>query len=92
MDYVIIIISAVIAGVGLVAGGIYWKKFKDILKQVKVVFDMIIAAIEDDQITREELDLIVKEAQELFELFKSKNEKITELEKKVKDLKSRKKK
>lgn len=88
MDYTIIIISVVIGVLGMIAGGIYWKKFKDIIKQVKVILDLIISAIEDDQITREELDMIVKEAKKLFELFKS--NKVESLKSKIQEIKAKK--
>lgn len=71
MDVVIIIIAVVIGLAGMIAGGVYWKKFKDIVAQVKVILQIILDAVEDDKITREELDIIVKEAKELFELFKT---------------------
>jgi len=67
---VITIISLVIGLLGLIAGGVYWTKFKDIIQQVKVIIDLILDAVEDDDITRQELDIIVKEAKALFELFK----------------------
>ena len=70
MDLAVILISIFIAVLGMIAGGVYWSKLKAVVKQVGVLFDMIIAAIEDDQVTREELDMIVKEAKELFNLFK----------------------
>lgn len=89
MDYTIIIISTAIGVLGLVAGGIYWKKFKDIIAQVKVILDLIISAVEDDQITREELDIIVKEAKKLFELFKS--NKVESLKSKIQSIKNAKK-
>lgn len=91
MDYVIIIISVVIGIFGMVAGGIYWSKLKAIIKQIGIVFDLIIAAIEDDQITREELDIIVKEAKILFELFKG-NKTEESLKTKIAEIKSKKKK
>ena len=70
MDYLEIIISAIIAIAGLIFGGVYWSKFKTIIKQVKVILDLIADAVSDDTITREELELIVKEAKILFALFK----------------------
>jgi hypothetical protein len=76
MDYAIIVISVVIGLAGMIFGGIYWSKFKTVVEQVKIILDGIIAAIEDDKITREELDIIVKEAKKLFELFKDVKKKI----------------
>jgi hypothetical protein len=94
MDYTIVIISLIIGALGLVAGGLYWSKFKTIIKQMKVILDLIINAIEDDKITREELDLIVKEIKDLFELFKgSKTETLKEkVQKRILEIKSKKKK
>lgn len=89
MDITIIIISLVIGVIGSIAGGFYWVKFKDIVKQVLVLFDVFIKAIEDDTITREELDLIVKEAKLLFSLFKT--GKVEDIEEKVKSLSKKKK-
>jgi len=94
MDYTIVIISLIIGALGLIAGGLYWSKFKNIIKQMKTILDLIIAAIEDDKITREELDLIVKEIKVLFELFKNSNsEKLKQkIQNKIEEIKSLKKK
>ena len=72
MDITIIIISIVIAIASMVFGGLYWKKFKNVIAQTKVILDLILSAVEDDQITRPELDMIIKEAKALFSLFTNK--------------------
>ncbi len=70
--------------------GAFWGKAKLVVKQLKVILTVISEAIEDDEITREELKLINEEIKRLIELFKSSDtEKVSD---KYVEIKNRKKK
>ena len=60
MDYWIIVLSAVLAILGVLAS-VKWAQVKSLLKEVSEALVVLSAAIEDNKISREECEEIVNE-------------------------------
>jgi len=64
------IVTLVIALIGVIAGTIYFGKFKTLIKELKEAFTVLDLAMEDDKITKEESKKVVKEFLDIVKIFK----------------------
>lgn len=65
-------ILTIIFGSASVFLGFYWKKTKEIIKQLKILLDLISEVIEDDQITRKELKKLTDQIKNIVKIFEKK--------------------
>lgn len=64
------VVTLVIALIGVLAGAIYFGKFKTLVKELKEAFTVLDFAMADDKITKEELKKVVKEFLDIVKIFK----------------------
>lgn len=78
---------------GILAGffGFYWNRAKTIISELGILFNVISESLDDDKLTKEELQVIVNQIKKIFEAFKKdgsvKTEVIEEAKQKVVNLK-----
>jgi len=78
---------------GILAGffGFYWNRAKTIIAELGILFNVISEFLDDDTLTKEELQVIVNQIKKIFEAFKKdgsvKTEVIEETKQKVVNLK-----
>lgn len=62
-----VIITAIIGLVGLVFGATYWLKFKNLLRKIADLAEVISNAATDDVISKEELQEIIDSGEDVYE-------------------------
>jgi len=65
-------VSIIIMVCASIFGGVYFTKFKNIIRQIRELIDVFDDALQDDKITKEEWQKIGKEAVDVLKVFAKK--------------------